>query len=69
MDLKISNTTHLTDDQRVDWLRLIRSDNVGPRGIMAQTPQAHPGTTGIGWDQAGSRGREVRAMTSRRDTG
>jgi hypothetical protein len=28
----------LTDDQRLDWLRLIRSDNVGPRGIMAQTP-------------------------------
>src|SRR5262244_2698990 len=22
---------HLTDDQRLDWLRLIRSDNVGPR--------------------------------------
>jgi hypothetical protein len=34
------NTTHLTDEQRIDWLRLIRSDNVGPRGIMAQTPQA-----------------------------
>jgi hypothetical protein len=30
----------LTDDQRLDWLRLIRSENVGPRGIMAQTPQA-----------------------------
>src|SRR3954466_9101189 len=25
------NTTYLTDEQRVDWLRLIRSDNVGPR--------------------------------------
>jgi DNA processing protein len=25
------HTTHLTDEQRVDWLRLIRSDNVGPR--------------------------------------
>jgi DNA processing protein len=23
--------THLTDAQRVDWLRLIRSDHVGPR--------------------------------------
>ena len=33
------NPTHLTDEQRIDWLRLIRSDNVGPRGIMAQTPQ------------------------------
>jgi hypothetical protein len=31
---------HLTDEQRLDWLRLIRSQNVGPRGIMAQTPQA-----------------------------
>jgi hypothetical protein len=31
--------THLSDAQRLDWLRLIRSDNVGPRGIMAQTPQ------------------------------
>jgi DNA processing protein len=25
------NTTHLTEEQRIDWLRLIRSDNVGPR--------------------------------------
>jgi hypothetical protein len=25
----------LTDEQRLDWLRLIRSQNVGPRGIMA----------------------------------
>jgi DNA processing protein len=40
VDIKTSNTTHLTDDQRLDWLRLIRSDHVGPRGIMAQTPQA-----------------------------
>jgi DprA-like N-terminal HHH domain len=30
---------HLTDEQRIDWLRLIRSQNVGPRGIMAQTPE------------------------------
>jgi hypothetical protein len=37
------STTHLTDEQRIDWLRLIRSDNVGPRGIMAQTPQAPAG--------------------------
>ncbi len=29
----------LTDEQRLDWLRLIRSQNVGPRGIMAQTPE------------------------------
>ena len=31
MDIKTSNTTHLTSEQRIDWLRLIRSDNVGPR--------------------------------------
>ena len=29
----------LTDEQRLDWLRLIRSENIGLRGIMAQTPQ------------------------------
>jgi hypothetical protein len=39
MDKRTPGTTHLTDAQRIDWLRLIRSDNVGPRGIMAQTPQ------------------------------
>jgi DNA processing protein len=31
VDIKISTTTRLTDAQRIDWLRLIRSDNVGPR--------------------------------------
>src|SRR6202171_125440 len=31
MDIRTPNTAHLTDDQRIDWLRLIRSDNVGPR--------------------------------------
>jgi DNA processing protein len=30
MDIKTPNTTHLTDAQRIDWLRLIRSDRVGP---------------------------------------
>ncbi|MFZ0425468.1 MAG: hypothetical protein WAL80_21525 [Xanthobacteraceae bacterium] len=30
----------LTDEQRLDWLRLIRSQNIGPRGIMAQLPEA-----------------------------
>jgi hypothetical protein len=29
----------LTEKERLDWLQLIRSENVGPRGIMAQTPQ------------------------------
>jgi hypothetical protein len=42
------NTT-LTDAERIDRLRLIRSENVGPRGIMAQTPPGRrghdPGTT------------------------
>jgi gluconate kinase len=36
----ITEGVRLTDEQRLDWLRLIRSENVGPRGIMAQTPQA-----------------------------
>jgi DNA processing protein len=31
MDTKTPTTTHLTDAQRIDWLRLMRSDNVGPR--------------------------------------
>jgi DNA processing protein len=31
MDTRTPSTTHLTDAQRVDWLRLIRSDHVGPR--------------------------------------
>src|SRR5579871_6715961 len=34
----IKQPTRLTDAERIDRLRLIRSDNVGPRGIMAQTP-------------------------------
>jgi hypothetical protein len=34
----ISGNVHLSDAQRIDWLRLIRSDHVGPHGIMAQTP-------------------------------
>jgi DNA processing protein len=31
MDTRTPSTTHLSDAQRTDWLRLIRSDNVGPR--------------------------------------
>src|SRR5258708_4732903 len=31
MDIRTPNTTHLTDEQRIDWLRLIRSDKAGPR--------------------------------------
>ena len=29
------NAAQLTDEQRLDWLRLIRSDNVGPRTFRA----------------------------------
>lgn len=36
----INPSVELTEADRIDRLRLIRSDNVGPRGIMAQTPQA-----------------------------
>jgi hypothetical protein len=39
-DVSEGNGIQLSDEQRLDWLCLIRSDNVGPRGIMAQTPQA-----------------------------
>ncbi|MDO8397761.1 MAG: DNA-processing protein DprA, partial [Bradyrhizobium sp.] len=31
MDKRTPSTTHLTDTERIDRLRLIRSDNVGPR--------------------------------------
>jgi len=27
----ITHATHLTEAERIDWLRMIRSDNVGPR--------------------------------------
>jgi DNA processing protein len=30
MDKRTPGTTHLTEEQRIDWLRLIRSDRVGP---------------------------------------
>ncbi len=36
------DNVRLTDERRIDWLRLIRTPNIGPRGIMAQTPQAIP---------------------------
>jgi DNA processing protein len=31
VDQRISEPPHLSDVERIDWLRLIRSDNVGPR--------------------------------------
>jgi gluconate kinase len=36
---KPAQDIRLSDEQRLDWLRLIRSQNIGPRGIMAQTPE------------------------------
>ena len=30
-----SDGFHLSDEQRLDWLRLIRSENVGPRTFRA----------------------------------
>jgi DNA processing protein len=42
----ISNANHLTDAQRIDWLRLIRSDNVGPRtfrSLINHFGSAHAG--------------------------
>jgi hypothetical protein len=35
-DTGVIDGARLTDEQRLDLLRLIRSENVGPRGIMAQ---------------------------------
>lgn len=35
----IKRSVELTEAERINRLRLIRSYNVGPRGIMAQTPQ------------------------------
>ena len=43
----ISNTTHLTDAERLDPLRLIRSDNVGPRTF--QSLLHHFGDAGRRW--------------------
>jgi DNA processing protein len=34
-DMTARATVHLTDDERLDWLRLIRSQNVGPRTFHA----------------------------------
>src|ERR1700761_7269533 len=31
----ITRATHLTEAERIDWLRLIRSDNVGPRAFRS----------------------------------
>ena len=31
-----SDSVRLSEEQRLDWLRLIRSNNVGPRGLRAR---------------------------------
>src|SRR6202047_1527076 len=44
MDKRTPSTTHLTDAQRIDWLRLIRSDRVGPhtfRSLLNHFGSAH----------------------------
>jgi DNA processing protein len=44
MDKRTPSTTHLTDAQRIDWLRLIRSDRVGPhtfRSLVNHFGSAH----------------------------
>src|SRR6201989_923796 len=38
----ITRATHLTEAERIDWLRLIRSDNVGPRTV--RSPLSHFGS-------------------------
>jgi len=35
MDKAVNEGVRLTDEQRLDWLQLIRSDNVGPRTFRA----------------------------------
>jgi hypothetical protein len=35
----INHSMELTEADRIDRLRLIQSDNVGPLGVMARTPQ------------------------------
>jgi DNA processing protein len=44
MDTRTPITTHLSDAQRIDWLRLIRSDRVGPhtfRSLVNHFGSAH----------------------------
>jgi DNA processing protein len=44
MDNRTFDGTHLTDEQRIDWLRLIRSDRVGPltfRSLVNHFGSAH----------------------------
>src|SRR5216684_4401764 len=47
MDTRTPKTTHLTDEQRIDWLRLIRSDNVGPRTFRSLINHFGSAKTGL----------------------
>ena len=35
--LRVSEGVKLTDEQRIDWLRLIRSESIGPRTFRSLT--------------------------------
>ena len=35
MEANVTREIRLNDEQRLDWLRLIRSENVGPRTFRA----------------------------------
>jgi len=43
-----SATTRLTDAQRLDWLRLIRSDNIGPRTFRSLVNHFGSARTALG---------------------
>src|SRR5580700_4060211 len=47
MDTRTPRTTHLSDAQRTNWLRLNRSDRIGPHGVMAQTPRGSENAPGM----------------------
>ena len=47
-ELAIAESARLTDEERLDWLRLIRSDNVGPRTFRALLD--HFGSAGAALD-------------------
>ena len=71
------STTHLTDAERLDWLRLIRSDNVGPRTFRSLlnhfgSARAALAAAAASWRGAaaprargGSAARTMRALSSR----
>jgi len=48
MDTRSPGTPNLTDAQRIDWLRLIRSDNVGPRTFRSLVNHFGSARTALG---------------------